>query len=128
MALTPRIIDALENAVRPITGEVWLNKDGTLLRDTKTLTKDWNSAMEGARVRYRRPYNCRHTRASLGLSAGQTPAWLANQLGHDMRTFFAKYATYIGGDTDAMEMAKLRPSKNTKLGDNWEDGDKIKPK
>jgi hypothetical protein len=37
-------------------------------------------------------------------------------------------SVYLGGDTDAMEMAKLRPSKNTKLGESWENPDWQKPK
>jgi hypothetical protein len=62
----------------------------------------WNNPWPGSA-----PYNCRYTRASIGLSAGQTPAWLASQLGHDLRTFFAKYADYIDGDNDAAELVKL---------------------
>jgi hypothetical protein len=53
---------------------------------------------------------------------------LAKQLGHDLRTFFAKYADYVDSDNDAAEMAKLSPSKNTKLGQSWDKPDPTKPK
>ena len=107
VALSPRAIEELENVVRHISGHFLANTKGDLLRDCAKLNDAWHDAIDDSEVRYRRPYNCRHTRASLGLSAGQTPAWLANQLGHDLRTFFDKYATYIGGDNDAAEMAKM---------------------
>ena len=99
--------DALKEAPRAISGDLWFNSQGTPLRDTRALRKAWHAAVKKAGVRYRIPYNCRHTRASLGLSAGQTPAWLAKQMGHDLRTFFSRYAEFVDSDNDAYEMAKL---------------------
>jgi integrase len=116
VALSPRAIEGMSNAVRHISGHFLVNTWGTRLLTLTKLHEDWDTAVEEAGIRHRRPYNCRHTRASLGVSAGQTPAWLANQLGHDLRTFFAKYATYIGGDNDAEELAKMGVQK-TRSGD-----------
>lgn len=98
--LSQTALEALSADIRPLSGPVF-----TLT--SKQLWRRWKAALEAAGVRYRRPYNCRHTRASIGLSAGQTPAWLAKQLGHDLRTFFERYADYIDGDSDEREMAKL---------------------
>jgi hypothetical protein len=62
--------------------------------------------------------NCRYTRASIGLSAGQTPAWLASQPGYDLKIFFVKYADYIDGDNDAAELAKLEALEKHETGRN----------
>ena len=107
--LSPAAREVLSPDIRPTSGPVF-----TLSR--KQLWRRWRAACKAAGVRYRRPYNCRHTRASLGLSAGQTPAWLAKQLGHDLRTFFDRYADYIGQDSDEAEMGKLESQAGEKSG------------
>lgn len=108
--LSPAAKEALALDIRPTSGLVF-----ALTR--KQLWQRWRDALRAAEVRYRRPYNCRHTRASLGLSAGQTPAWLARQLGHDIRTFFERYADYIDQGSDDAEMAKML-RKNDRTGKN----------
>lgn len=42
----------------------------------------WQPALRRAKVRYRRPYQTRHTYASMMLSAGEHPMWVAQQMGH----------------------------------------------
>lgn len=42
----------------------------------------WQPALVTAGVRYRRPYQTRHTYASMMLSAGEHPMWVARQMGH----------------------------------------------
>jgi integrase len=42
----------------------------------------WQAALAAAGVRYRFPRQCRHTFASWMLSAGESPLWVARQLGH----------------------------------------------
>ena len=42
----------------------------------------WAHALQRAKVRYRRPYQTRHTYASMMLSAGEHPMWVAQQMGH----------------------------------------------
>ncbi len=42
----------------------------------------WAPAMKKAEIRYRRPYQTRHTYASMMLSAGEHPMWVAQQMGH----------------------------------------------
>lgn len=42
----------------------------------------WHPAMKKAGVRYRRPYQTWHTYASMMLSAGEHPMWVAKQMGH----------------------------------------------
>jgi integrase len=54
--------------------------------------KSRSSRLKQLRIRYRRPYNMRHTYATIGLMSGARPAFLAGQLGHSLRVFFDVYA------------------------------------
>ena len=42
----------------------------------------WKPALEKAGIKYRYPYQCRHTYASMMLSQGKVPMWVAKQMGH----------------------------------------------
>jgi len=42
----------------------------------------WIPALERANVKYRNPYQTRHTYASMMLSAGKNPLWVQTQMGH----------------------------------------------
>ncbi|HEP9783617.1 site-specific integrase [Pseudomonas aeruginosa] len=50
----------------------------------------WAHAVKKAGVRYRRPYQTRHTYASMMLSAGEHPMWVAGQMGHSDWTMIAR--------------------------------------
>ena len=42
----------------------------------------WIPSLEAAKIEYRNPYQTRHTFASMLLSAGRNPLWVAQQMGH----------------------------------------------
>lgn len=74
------------------SGRVWLNP-----RTAEPWTGDqairktlWTHALKRAGVRYRRPYQTRHTYASMMLSAGEHPMWVASQMGHADWTMIAR--------------------------------------
>jgi len=67
----------------------------------------WIRLLKGLGIRYRRPYQCRHTYATALLMAGRTPAWCAKQLGHSVEVFLRTYSKWIEGDADDREMAAL---------------------
>lgn len=67
----------------------------------------WEPALKSLGIRYRRPYNCRHTYATAMLMAGMTPAFCAKQLGHSVEMFLKTYSKWIDGNQDAVEMARL---------------------
>jgi integrase len=58
-------------------------------------------------MRYRPPYNTRHTYATMMLMAGMTPAFCATQLVHSVEMFLRTYAKWIDGGQDALEMGRL---------------------
>jgi integrase len=56
----------------------------------------WTPALRKAGVRYRRQYQTRHTYASMMLTAGESPVWLAQQMGHSDMTMIARtYGRWI---------------------------------
>jgi integrase len=80
----------------------------------------WVPLLKALGLRYRRPYQCRHTYATAMLMAGMNPAFCAKQLGHDVKVFLGTYSKWIEGDADEREMAALEasiaPGLGTKLG------------
>ncbi len=56
----------------------------------------WIHALKRAGVRYRNPYQTRHTFASMMLSAGENIMWVANQMGHvDTEMVMRTYGKWI---------------------------------
>lgn len=66
----------------------------------------WRAAMKALRMRYRNPYQTRHTYASVCLSAGMSIAFVAAQLGHSIATCSKHYARWLDAGA-AREMGKL---------------------
>lgn len=56
----------------------------------------WAHILKKAGVRYRNPYQTRHTYASMLLSAGENPLWVATQMGHkDTEMIIKHYGRWI---------------------------------
>jgi integrase len=85
--LLPPAADALK-AQQPFSKErgveVFLNPRTVLpwSEDGQIRKTAWAPTLKRAGVRYRYPYQTRHTYASLMLSAGENPMWVAQQMGH----------------------------------------------
>ncbi len=62
----------------------------------------WTHILKKAGVRYRNPYQTRHTYASMMLSAGENSLWVAKQMGHkDTEMIIKNYGRWIP-DTSAI--------------------------
>jgi integrase len=70
----------------------------------------WEPALKHLKMAPRSPYSTRHTYASVLLTAGVKPAFGAAQLGNNVLIFCKTYATWMGGESDAHEMQKLKPA------------------
>lgn len=94
----------------PRTGERWEGDQPI----RKTL---WTHALKKAGVRYRRPYQTRHTYASMMLSAGEHPMWVAKQMGHADWTMIARiYGRWMpDADLGAGGKAELLFGKNDSI-------------
>ncbi|EHR71153.1 site-specific recombinase XerD [Burkholderiales bacterium JOSHI_001] len=67
----------------------------------------WEPTLRRLGMRYRPPYNTRHSYATMMLMAGMRPAYCAKQLGHSVEMFLRTYAKWLDGDHDALEMNRL---------------------
>jgi integrase len=67
----------------------------------------WTPMLKSLGIRYRRPYNMRHSYATAMLMAGMTPAFCAKQLGHSVEVFLRTYAKWIDSDQNDREMERL---------------------
>jgi integrase len=85
----------------PKTGEPW---GYAKITDVRSF---WEITLKRLGIRYRRPYNMRHTFATIGLMSGAKPGFLASQLGHSLRMFFDVYAKWISSSDDDREMDKM---------------------
>jgi integrase len=74
---------------------IFVNTFGRPHLDTDVFNGEWRKAHEKARIPYRIPYACRHTRAAELLSAGIDPADAAAQLGHSTEMFLRTYSEFI---------------------------------
>jgi integrase len=73
----------------PNTGERWTG-DKTIRQGM------WAPTLRKVGVRYRKPYQTRHTFAFMALMAGESPMWVAKQMGHTDWSLTAKrYARWI---------------------------------
>jgi integrase len=88
--------------------QVWLNPvTGKSYADEQAQWKAWGGAIKALGLRYRVPYNTRHTCATIMLMAGANPAWCAKQLGHSVEMFFRVYSKWIDGADRGKELAKV---------------------
>lgn len=72
----------------PSTGERW--------HEDRGLARAFRKACAAVDVRYRYPYQLRHTFASWALSSGENPLWVAKQMGHaDVTMIFKVYGKYM---------------------------------
>lgn len=67
----------------------------------------WTPTLKRLGIRYRRPYNMRHTFATIMLMAGMNHAFCAKQLGHSIEMFQRTYSKWIDGDQNNREIDKL---------------------
>ncbi|WP_026181396.1 Arm DNA-binding domain-containing protein [Thioalkalivibrio sp. ALE14] len=100
--MSRRVREALLDQ-RKATGQgayVFTNAAGQPI-DNRNLTKRiWSPLLRYLDIPYRRPYTMRHTAATLWLAAGESPEWIARQLGHtSTEMLFKTYSRYIPNAT-----------------------------
>lgn len=90
-------------------GLVWANPyDGLPWDGYRDFIRSyWAPALRAHGIRYRRPYNLRHTCATMLLMSGVKPALAAKLLGHSLQTFFKKYAKWIESESDVLELSRV---------------------
>lgn len=75
---------------------VFCNKDGGPLNHNNITKRVWYPLLSYLGLKKRRPYQTRHTAATLWLAAGENPEWIARQMGHTTtEMLFRVYSRYV---------------------------------
>jgi len=98
-------------AQRAMTGHqthVFCTRDGTPLSHNNVTKRVWYPLLEFLGLPLRKPYQTRHTAATLWLAAGENPEWIARQMGHSTtEMLFRVYSRFVPNltrqDGSAME-------------------------
>ncbi|BBP44539.1 site-specific integrase [Thiosulfativibrio zosterae] len=82
--------------------------NGSPIHTPNFLRRVWTPLLAYLHLKYRKPYQTRHTAATLWLAAGENPNWIAKQMGHSTTNMlFSVYARYVPNltrkDGSAME-------------------------
>jgi integrase len=93
------VFDALKRQHR-VTGElgqfVFCNRAGEALNHCNVTKRIWYPTLEYLGLKKRRPYQTRHTMATLWLAAGENPEWIARQMGHtSTEMLFTVYSRFV---------------------------------
>lgn len=93
------VFDALAKQ-REATGDksiyVFCNRDGKPLDHKNVTNRVWAPLLRYLGLDYRRPYQTRHTAATLWLAAGENPEWIARQMGHTTtEMLFRVYSRFV---------------------------------
>ena len=93
------VYDALRRAER-ISGSrsdyVFCNAQGEPICLDNFSTRVWHPLLQHLELEARRPYQTRHTAATIWLAAGENAEWIARQLGHtSVEMLFKTYSRYI---------------------------------
>lgn len=83
------------------------SKNAEHVKQTSDIHHQWRPTLKALGIRYRRPYNCRHTYATMCLMSGMNPAFIAQQLGNTVQMLLSTYARWINSGSDWSEIAKL---------------------
>jgi integrase len=91
-----KALEAQIKATGEVSEYVFCNRDGQPL-DTNNVTKRvWYPLLRHLKLDLRNPYQTRHTAATLWLAAGESPEWIAKQMGHaTTEMLFRVYSRYV---------------------------------
>ena len=93
------VYDALkeqEQGTRSLSKFVFCNREGKPLDYKNVTNRVWKPLLRHLDLKIRRPYQCRHTAATLWLASGESPEWIARQLGHTTtEMLFRVYSRYV---------------------------------
>ena len=97
--MSPLVFTALQSQKQRfgrVSKYVFCNSTGGPI-DTKNFQcRIWNPMLESLGLTIRRPYQTRHTAATLWLSSGENPEWIARQMGHSStQMLFTTYSRWV---------------------------------
>jgi integrase len=110
------VFDALKSqfeATGKVSDYVFCNLAGAPIDNKNFSDRVWYPLLRHLDLEERRPYQMRHTAATLWLASGEAPEWIARQLGHtSTEMLFRVYSRYVPNLTrqDGSAMERLLAS------------------
>ena len=93
------VFDALKRqhaATSTMSAYVFCNTEGKPLEHNNVTKRVWYPLLRLVKLEKRRPYQTRHTAATLWLASGENPEWVARQLGHaNTQMLFTVYSRFV---------------------------------
>lgn len=96
--MSQMVYDALkeQHKVTKQSDFVFCTRQGTPLNSNNVCNRVWQPLLRHLGLTARRPYQTRHTAATLWLAAGEAPEWIARQMGHTTtEMLFRVYSRYV---------------------------------
>ncbi|MCE2692183.1 MAG: site-specific integrase [Rubrivivax sp.] len=97
--MTQVVFEALQDqylATAKLSEYVFCNREGKPLDNDNFGSRVWYPLLRHLGLKKRRPYQMRHTAATLWLASGEAPEWIARQLGHSStEMLFRVYSRYV---------------------------------
>ena len=122
--LTDRVVEVLKvqmKMTKHLGPFVFCKKDGKQFNYQTISRVIWEPMLQRLNLKYRNPYQTRHTFATLLLAAGESPEWIAQQMGHSTTTMlFRVYSRYVPNLTrqDGSAFDRYTQSESTKENDH----------
>ena len=107
---------------RPISKFVFCNNSGNHVDHNNVTKRVWYPLLRHLGIDSRRPYQTRHTAATLWLAAGENPEWIARQMGHSStEMLFRVYSRYVPNLTrkDGSAFERLLTTNFNQEGDSY---------
>ena len=97
--MTQVVFNALQRqhaATGKLSEYVFCNREGNPIDNKNFTDRVWSPLLRHMGLKLRRPYQMRHTAATLWLASGEAPEWIARQLGHSStEMLFRVYSRYV---------------------------------
>jgi integrase len=91
-----KALKAQYQATAHLSDFVFCNAQGKPVDHNNITKRVWYPLLARLGLEKRRPYQTRHTTATLWLAAGESPEWIANQMGHaSTEMLFKVYSRYV---------------------------------
>lgn len=95
-SLVYEALKAQKEAVADRSAYVFSASNGSPLHGRNVTMRVWYPMLRHLGLEKRRPYQTRHTAATLWLAAGENPEWIAKQMGHTTtKMLFNVYSRYV---------------------------------
>lgn len=97
--MSQQVYDALKHQLEMTSHRsefVFCNRSGSPLNYKNVIRRIWYPMLKFLDLEKRRPYHTRHTTATLWLAAGESPEWIAKQMGYSTTAMlFNVYSRYV---------------------------------